>query len=139
MFDGAGLVASLQAEGFMLRGQHVKQLGSSGAAVALLGAGVASLTLCDPNGEVAQALVDRINAYYPNEPTRVSTAPADLHGIDSAYQLLPRRDETRRGPPCALYRVQSGATGGGYHYASSRDAAYRTRVKRAAGRLTAGR
>ncbi|MBT9432349.1 shikimate dehydrogenase [Candidatus Sodalis endolongispinus] len=91
MFDGAGLVAGLQAEVFTLRGQHVKQLGGSGAAVifALLAAGVAALTLCDPNGDAAQAQVDRINAHYPNGPARVSTAPADLDGIDLLINCSP--------------------------------------------------
>ncbi|WP_217265368.1 shikimate dehydrogenase [Candidatus Sodalis sp. SoCistrobi] len=144
MFDGAGLVAGLQAEGFTLRGQRVKQLGAggSGAAVAfaLLEAGVAALTLCDPNGDAAQALVDRINTHYPNGPARVSTSPADLDGIDLLINCSPVGMQPGEGLPApftafspALQVVDI------IMHPPETPLIARARVRRAAGRLTAGR
>ncbi|CTT64410.1 TPA: shikimate dehydrogenase [Escherichia coli] len=93
MFDGTGLTVGLLRQGFVLKGQHVKQLGAggSGAAVAfaLLAAGAASVTLCDPDDNAAQALAQRINASYPQHPARVSDVPAELMGIDLLINCSP--------------------------------------------------
>ncbi len=93
MFDGAGLIAGLKKQGFIIADRHVKQLGAggSGAAVAfaLLEEGAATLAISDPCHASAQALVARINHYYPHRPARLCSDSAAIAGIDLLINCSP--------------------------------------------------
>lgn len=93
MFDGTGLILGLNRLGFTLRGQRVKQLGAGGAgaavALALAEAGAAEISIHDPVQTSCQALVERVNRFYPAHPARVDTHPTALDEVDLLINCSP--------------------------------------------------
>ncbi|MFC5719493.1 shikimate dehydrogenase family protein [Streptomyces gamaensis] len=81
-FDGSGFVAGLRAAGHDPEGRRAVLAGAGGAgsavAAALLEAGVARLTVCDPDSARLRALCARLERYRPGRTA--AAAPADLPG-----------------------------------------------------------
>ncbi|WP_225829849.1 shikimate dehydrogenase [Streptomyces sp. NK08204] len=77
-FDGAGFLAGLTAAGHRPEGKQVTVVGSGGAgtavAAALLGAGVAHLTLHDTDGTRARQAAERLDGYWPGRVTATAVA-----------------------------------------------------------------
>lgn len=86
MFDGAGFVAGLRAQGRDPAGKRVLLLGSGGAAsaiaFALAEAGVASLTIANRTVSKASDLVARLQLAFPD--SAIDVGPADPRGVDLA-------------------------------------------------------
>lgn len=97
-FDGIGFVSGLTAAGHRAQGSRVSVVGAGGAgsaiAAALLSAGAAGVTLYDPDTEKLQALLARLDTYWPGgaqaggEPVRddadlvVNATPLGMHPDD---------------------------------------------------------
>ncbi|RWR09241.1 shikimate dehydrogenase family protein [Paenirhodobacter populi] len=84
MFDGRGLVLGLRERGHDVAGRQALLVGAGGAAAgiaeALLGAGVASLTLSNRSAPRAEALAARLRAAFAGRAIRVG--PGDATGAD---------------------------------------------------------
>jgi shikimate dehydrogenase len=84
MFDGEGFVAGLLHRGHDPAGKRVLLVGAGGAASgvahALLGAGVAGLTIANRSPEKAEILARQLRGLFTN--ARVETGPPDPHGFD---------------------------------------------------------
>jgi shikimate dehydrogenase len=69
MFDGAGFVRGIEAKGLSVAGRQALLFGAGGAgsaiAVALAEAGVASISVIDPDGERAALLARSVNNAFP--------------------------------------------------------------------------
>ncbi len=78
MFDGVGFVRGAEQKGEVLRGRRVALFGAGGAGSAiaceLATAGVASLTIIDPQTERAEALARTLHGSFP--ACRIETAAA---------------------------------------------------------------
>lgn len=84
MFDGAGLVAAMRAEGFAIDGRRVLMLGAGGAArsiaVSFLLAGARELVIHNRTMARAQALVDGLSSVLPDRAIGIGLA--DPEGFD---------------------------------------------------------
>jgi shikimate dehydrogenase len=82
MFDGAGFVSGLRAQGRDPAGKHVLLVGAGGAAsaiaFALAQARVASLTIANRSADKALALVARLRTTFPD--VKLDVGPADPQG-----------------------------------------------------------
>ncbi|MFF4754491.1 shikimate dehydrogenase family protein [Streptomyces sp. NPDC002514] len=90
-FDGAGFVAGLRAAGHAPEGRRVMLVGGGGAgsaiAAALLGAGVARLTVCEPDSGRREALLGRLSRVWPGR--LAGRAVPDPEGADLAVNATP--------------------------------------------------
>lgn len=70
MFDGAGFVRGMAAKGLRIAGRRVLLFGAGGAgsaiAVALADAGVAAISIVNPEGDRAAVLAASVRAAFPN-------------------------------------------------------------------------
>ncbi len=86
MFDGAGFVSGLRAQGHEPAGKRALLVGSGGAAAAIAFAmvesGVASLTIANRTSAKAQDIVDRIQANFPQAAVAVGEPDP------SGYELI---------------------------------------------------
>jgi shikimate dehydrogenase len=84
MFDGVGFVRAFERKGCELRGRRVALFGAGGAGSAigceLAVAGVASLTIIDPQRERAAALAEALRAAFGG--CRIDVAEAVPRGVD---------------------------------------------------------
>jgi shikimate dehydrogenase len=84
MFDGAGFVRGAQRKGYVLQGRNVALFGAGGAGSAigceLAAAGVASLSIIDPQRERAAALTDTLRAAFAS--CRVDVVDGLPRGVD---------------------------------------------------------
>lgn len=84
MFDGAGFVAGLRAQGQDPAGKRVLLLGSGGAAsaiaFALAEAGVGALTIANRTASKAHGLLARLQPAFPD--IIINGGPADPRGVD---------------------------------------------------------
>ena len=91
MFDGTGFVRAAERKGERLAGRNVLQFGAGGAgsaiAVALAGAGVASLRIVDPDARRAEELVHRVRNAFPDCAAAAATASAS--GVDMIVNASP--------------------------------------------------
>ncbi|MFF5765740.1 shikimate dehydrogenase family protein [Streptomyces tanashiensis] len=97
-FDGIGFVTGLTEAGHRPDGMRVTVVGAGGAgsaiAAALLAAGAARVSLCDPDGDKLDALLARLDAYWPGRATGGRTpvfTDADL--VVNATPLGMRADD----------------------------------------------
>lgn len=90
-FDGAGFVRGVERKGRPLKGTRVLVLGSGGVgsaiAASLAGAGVAELTLFDPNAAMVDGLAGRLREHYPT--LKVVTGSKDPAGYDVIVNATP--------------------------------------------------
>ncbi|WP_019074871.1 shikimate dehydrogenase family protein [Streptomyces hokutonensis] len=90
-FDGAGFVAGLQAEGHPPEGRRIMLVGAGGAgsaiAVALLRAGAARLTVCEPDAARRDALLGRLETVWPGRLAGAASPEPD--GADMAVNATP--------------------------------------------------
>ncbi|MFF6844290.1 shikimate dehydrogenase family protein [Streptomyces tanashiensis] len=97
-FDGIGFVTGLTEAGHRPDGMRVTVVGAGGAgsaiAAALLAAGAARVSLCDPDTDKLDALLARLDAYWPGRATGARTpvfTDADL--VVNATPLGMRADD----------------------------------------------
>lgn len=90
-FDGAGFVRGVERKGRELKGTRVLVLGSGGVgsaiAASLAAAGVAELTLFDPNTAMMEGLAQRLRDHYPQ--LTVVTGSKDPAGFDVIVNATP--------------------------------------------------
>jgi shikimate dehydrogenase len=90
-FDGAGFVRGVERKGFPLKGRRVLVVGNGGVgspiAASLAGAGVAAMSLFDPNAAASEGLAERLRAAYPD--LEVSTGSKDPAGHDLVVNATP--------------------------------------------------
>lgn len=90
-FDGTGFVGGLRAAGHDPAGRHVALVGAGGAgsaiSAALLAAGVARLSVFDPDTERVDTLLGRLEAHWPGRA--VATAAPRLADADLAVNATP--------------------------------------------------
>nr|AFG19427.1 MycA5 [Streptomyces flaveolus] len=106
-FDGSGFVSGLLGAGHPPRDKKVALVGAGGAgsaiAAALLTAGVARLSLSDPDEPRLTALVGRLAEHWPGRVHAADVPP--LHDSDIAVNATPlglRPDDPLPFPPSAL-------------------------------------
>jgi shikimate dehydrogenase len=90
-FDGAGFVRGVERKGFSLQGTKVLVVGNGGVgspiAASLAAAGVASMSLFDPNAEASESLGGRLREAYPD--LEVLTGSKDPAGHDLVVNATP--------------------------------------------------
>lgn len=90
-FDGAGFVRGVQRKGFDCTGRKVLVVGNGGVgspiAASLAAAGVAEMSLYDPNAAASDALAARLREAYPQ--LAVSTGSKDPAGHDLVVNATP--------------------------------------------------
>jgi shikimate dehydrogenase len=90
--DGLGFLTSLKAAGIKLKGQRAVLLGAGGAgravAVSLLQAGVAQLTLSEPQAKARRALLANLKKLGYTQVLGVEPGTATLHQASLAAQLV---------------------------------------------------
>ena len=90
-FDGAGFVRGVERKGFPLQGKKVLVVGNGGVgspiAASLAAAGVASMSLFDPNAAASESLAERLREAYPD--LQVSTGSKDPAGHDLVVNATP--------------------------------------------------
>ena len=91
MFDGEGFVRGLLRKGCVLKGARVLVVGCGGVgsaiAASLAAAGVAAMTLFDPNDASQQGLAGRLRMHYAN--LQVTTGSNDPAGHDVVVNATP--------------------------------------------------
>lgn len=106
MFDGAGFVAGLRADGIEPSGLPAHLVGAGGAAVAiafaLTRAGVARLGLSNRSRAKAEELAARLWASFPGIPVEVTDDPGDARLIVNATSLGLRADDPMPLDPARL-------------------------------------
>ncbi len=90
-FDGAGFVRGVERKGFSLQGTKVLVVGNGGVgspiAASLAAAGVASMSLFDPNAAASESLGARLREAYPD--LEVLTGSKDPAGHDLVVNATP--------------------------------------------------
>ncbi len=90
-FDGAGFVRGVERKGFPLQGTKVLVVGNGGVgspiAASLAAAGVASMSLFDPNAAASESLGGRLREAYPD--LEVLTGSQDPAGHDLVVNATP--------------------------------------------------
>ncbi len=90
-FDGAGFVRGVERKGFPLQGTKVLVVGNGGVgspiAASLAAAGVASMSLFDPNAAASESLGARLREAYPD--LEVLTGSKDPAGHDLVVNATP--------------------------------------------------
>jgi shikimate dehydrogenase len=90
-FDGAGFVRGVERKGFPLAGKKVLVVGNGGVgspiAASLAAAGVASMSLFDPNAAASEGLAERLREAYPE--LEVVTGSKDPKGHDLVVNATP--------------------------------------------------
>ncbi len=90
-FDGAGFVRGVQRKGVELAGSRVLVVGNGGVgspiAASLAGAGVAGMSLFDPNQAASDGLAERLQAHYPD--LQLQTGSRDPEGYDLVVNATP--------------------------------------------------
>jgi len=90
-FDGAGFVRGVERKGFPLAGKKVLVVGNGGVgspiAASLAAAGVASMSLFDPNAAASESLGERLREAYPQ--LEVLTGSKDPAGHDLVVNATP--------------------------------------------------
>jgi shikimate dehydrogenase len=90
IFDGLGFVNGLLRQGFSVSDANVWQIGAGGAgtavAFALLEAGASGVTITDLAVERAEALVQRLNRYWPG---RAKVGMPEPEAVDIAINVTP--------------------------------------------------
>ena len=90
-FDGAGFVRGVERKGFPLQGTKVLVVGNGGVgspiAASLAAAGVASMSLFDPNAAASEGLGQRLKDAYPE--LEVVTGSKDPAGHDLVVNATP--------------------------------------------------
>jgi shikimate dehydrogenase len=90
-FDGAGFVRGVERKGFSLQGKKALVVGNGGVgspiAASLAAAGVASMTLFDPNAAASEGLGARLKEAYPD--LEVLTGSKDPAGHDLVVNATP--------------------------------------------------
>ena len=85
MFDGMGFIAGMLSCGLDAKGQRTLLVGAGGAAAAvafaLAEAGITTLTVTDPDGCKAQALVTRMSGAFPGLDVRLGSVDPTGHGL----------------------------------------------------------
>ncbi|MEU6995494.1 shikimate dehydrogenase [Streptomyces sp. NPDC046465] len=97
-FDGVGFVSGLTAAGHLPEGKQVSVVGAGGAgsaiAAALLSAGAARVSLCDPDTAKLRTLLTRLGSYWPGRALGTGTpASADADLVVNATPLGMRADD----------------------------------------------
>lgn len=91
MFDGAGFVRGIEAKGHRLQGRRVLMFGAGGAgsaiACALLGAGVVSIRIVNPELDRTLALTQALRSAFPGAD--VAAAPAERSGYNMVLNASP--------------------------------------------------
>jgi shikimate dehydrogenase len=91
MFDGAGFVRGMQRKGRMASGASALVVGAGGVgsaiAASLAEAGLARISLFDPNTPAALALADRLRRHYP--ALAIATGSNDPDGHDIVVNATP--------------------------------------------------
>jgi shikimate dehydrogenase len=90
-FDGAGFVRGVERKGFPLQGKKVLVVGNGGVgspiAASLAAAGVASMSLFDPNAAASEGLARRLKEAYPQ--LEVVIGSKDPAGHDLVVNATP--------------------------------------------------
>lgn len=110
-FDGVGFVRGLQRAGHTPRDRHVSLMGAGGAgsavALALLDAGVARLSVYDPDRGRLRTLMSRLDGHAAGR-LRAQTTPR-LHDADIAVNATPLGLRPEDPLPFAPDRLPAGA------------------------------
>ncbi|MFI2779973.1 shikimate dehydrogenase family protein [Streptomyces sp. ALB3] len=106
-FDGIGFVRGLVAVGHLPEGKRIVVMGAGGAGsaigAALLAAGAARLTLCDPDTARLHGLLARLEEHWPGRAAgEVTPALGDADIVVNATPLGMRADDPRPFPLHAL-------------------------------------
>ena len=109
-FDGAGFVRGVQRKGFDCAGTKVLVVGNGGVgspiAASLAAAGVASMSLFDPNAAASDALAGRLREAYP--ALEVTTGSKDPAGHDLVVNATPLGMNDGDPLPMDIERVDPG-------------------------------
>lgn len=110
-FDGEGFVRGLARKGCPLQGASALIAGAGGVgsaiAAALAGAGVARISLFDPNREQMDGLAARLRAHHPS--IMIETGQADPAGFGIAVNATPLGMTAGDPLPFDVARVDAGA------------------------------
>ena len=111
MFDGEGFVRGLLRKGCVLNGARVLVVGCGGVgsaiAASLAAAGVAAMTLFDPNDASQQGLAGRLRKHYAN--LQVTTGSNDPAGHDVVVNATPMGMNAGDPMPMDVDRIASSA------------------------------
>lgn len=109
-FDGAGFVRGVQRKGFAPQGRRVLVVGNGGVgspiAASLAAAGVAEMSLFDPNAAASEALAARLREAYPQ--LEVTTGTKDPAGHDLVVNATPLGMRDGDPLPCDVDRIDPG-------------------------------
>ena len=109
-FDGAGFVRGVERKGFPLAGKKVLVVGNGGVgspiAASLAAAGVASMSLFDPNAAASDALAERLREAYPQ--LEVATGSKDPAGHDLVVNATPLGMHDGDPLPMDVERIEPG-------------------------------
>jgi shikimate dehydrogenase len=109
-FDGAGFVRGVERKGFALQGRKALVVGNGGVgspiAASLAAAGVASMTLFDPNAAASEGLGSRLKEAYPE--LEVLTGSKDPAGHDLVVNATPLGMNDDDPLPMDVDRVEPG-------------------------------
>jgi shikimate dehydrogenase len=109
-FDGAGFVRGVERKGFSLQGKKALVVGNGGVgspiAASLAAAGVASMTLFDPNAAASEGLGQRLQEAYPE--LEVVTGSKDPAGHDLVVNATPLGMNDDDPLPMDVDRVEPG-------------------------------
>ncbi|MBM7440062.1 shikimate dehydrogenase [Streptomyces sp. HB132] len=106
-FDGTGFVRGLTGAGHLPEGKRIVVMGAGGAgsaiAAALLAAGAAQLTVCDPDAAKLRDLVARLEEHWPGRATgEADPALGNADIMVNATPLGMRADDPQPFPVRAL-------------------------------------
>jgi shikimate dehydrogenase len=109
-FDGAGFVRGVARKGFSPGGRRVLVVGNGGVgspiAASLAAAGVASMSLFDPNAAASDALAGRLHEAYPQ--LEVATGSKDPAGHDLVVNATPLGMHDGDPLPMDVERIEPG-------------------------------
>ena len=109
-FDGAGFVRGVARKGFALTGRRVLVVGNGGVgspiAASLAAAGVAAMTLFDPDAAASDGLAARLRQAYPD--LAVTTGWRDPAGHDLVVNATPLGMHDGDPLPCDVDRIAPG-------------------------------
>jgi shikimate dehydrogenase len=109
-FDGAGFVRGVARKGFSPGGRRVLVVGNGGVgspiAASLAAAGVASMSLFDPNAAASDALAGRLREAYPQ--LEVATGSKDPAGHDLVVNATPLGMHDGDPLPMDVERIEPG-------------------------------
>lgn len=110
-FDGAGFVRGMRTRGIDPQGRRALVVGNGGVgsaiAASLAGAGVAAISLYDPNTHASEALAERISTHHSH--VELSVGRNDPEGYDVVINATPLGMSPDDPLPVDVDKIEAGA------------------------------